>query len=1043
YEATRHYRYVLSAVDGQQAEQEVTDVKGVKTRTLLDGLNRVVEAFGQGADENNPADYFRIYSAVYDHRGLMVQDTETDWLPTGNDDEPAPRLRELALTSTYQYDDWGEQCRVTSPDGVSQVVENDPIRQTVRRWIQSSDTPPQIGSMSETRSNLFGKPDWNRALDASGNILSQNDYVYDGLGRCIQELDALSHSTSLHYDAWSRLTGTTLPDLTVVERDYAPHSNDALSTHLRVKADQAPDAILLGEQHFDGLDRATQVRVGPRITRFLYKGTQSQVDECITPGNHSIHFQYEPGLTAQPVRTLAEDEQADFTYDFKTAALMTSQNSRSRSEFEYNRNGQLNVERRVEDGVTRETHHVSSFGGRALSRQEPGGLTSVYEYDALGRIESIRQGLLQAELHWSSLGQLQSIFTTDTGSGNRLETRLHYNDQGQETERTLELTGHDTRTLTQAWRKDGRLISRHLQTPTRSLLDESFDYDERGRLILHACSGETLPKDRYGHGIAEQRFDFDALDNITVLNSTFSDGSTDQALFGFAPDDPTQLVSITHTHPDYPASLLLDYDADGNLLHDENAQQLIYDTQSRLLGVIATDGSETVQYRYDSHHHLVGVRHGNQDEALRFYQDERLSTCIQGNETTSYLYGGNQPLGQQTQGDESRTLLFMTDAKQSLLGESQQTDLRTAVYSAYGERSSDDGLSSLLGFNGEVRDEVSGWYLLGRGYRAYNPTLMRFHSPDSLSPFGAGGLNPYVYCLGDPIGFIDPTGHISKGLFQALNIAGMVLGMIGTVATGGVVAPALSLQFALFAVAQAAGVGAVVTGAVGTFTPDRQAKKVLGITSAILGVVSLLFGLASVATGTSKWFGKSIGNIDTLSRKTSINSLSTVSDVDTAPSILASPSIPRSSISQASRSSVAASSGEVDEAALLKIIFERRKNFDPTLELDSNWSMSYPRPPSPPPPTTVRTASVQTQTSTTVETASVQTQAPPTVRAASVPSQAPTTAATASLPEASPVPREFVEWINRTGGQVSTLNKTHKAGNLRETMAHIRRDSLP
>ncbi|EGH35731.1 hypothetical protein PSYJA_44541, partial [Pseudomonas syringae pv. japonica str. M301072] len=38
---------------------------------------------------------------------------------------------------------------------------------------------------------------------------------------------------------------------------------------------------------------------------------------------------------------------------------------------------------------------------------------------------------------------------------------------------------------------------------------------------------------------------------------------------------------------------------------------------------------------------------------------------------------------------------------------------------------------------------MTGHYLLGNGYRAFNPVLMRFNSPDSLSPFGEGGVNAY------------------------------------------------------------------------------------------------------------------------------------------------------------------------------------------------------------------------------------------------------------------------------------------------------------
>jgi RHS repeat-associated protein len=68
-------------------------------------------------------------------------------------------------------------------------------------------------------------------------------------------------------------------------------------------------------------------------------------------------------------------------------------------------------------------------------------------------------------------------------------------------------------------------------------------------------------------------------------------------------------------------------------------------------------------------------------------------------------------------------------------------------------------IAALLGFNGEWQDSVPGGYHLGKGYRMYNPALRRFTSPDSLSPFGAGGINSYSYCAGDPINHTDPSGH--------------------------------------------------------------------------------------------------------------------------------------------------------------------------------------------------------------------------------------------------------------------------------------------
>lgn len=72
----------------------------------------------------------------------------------------------------------------------------------------------------------------------------------------------------------------------------------------------------------------------------------------------------------------------------------------------------------------------------------------------------------------------------------------------------------------------------------------------------------------------------------------------------------------------------------------------------------------------------------------------------------------------------------------------------------------------ILGFNGECLDPVTGFYNLGNGYRGYNHVLMRFNSPDSLSPFAEGGFNAYAYCPGDPVNFLDPSGHVIVSLVK-------------------------------------------------------------------------------------------------------------------------------------------------------------------------------------------------------------------------------------------------------------------------------------
>ncbi|WP_421178212.1 RHS repeat-associated core domain-containing protein [Aeromonas jandaei] len=71
-------------------------------------------------------------------------------------------------------------------------------------------------------------------------------------------------------------------------------------------------------------------------------------------------------------------------------------------------------------------------------------------------------------------------------------------------------------------------------------------------------------------------------------------------------------------------------------------------------------------------------------------------------------------------------------------------------------------LYNTIRFNGVANDTKIHVQHLGRGYRIYNQFLMRFHIQDSLSPFSEGGVNTYGYVSGDPLNYVDPSGHMRK-----------------------------------------------------------------------------------------------------------------------------------------------------------------------------------------------------------------------------------------------------------------------------------------
>lgn len=174
------------------------------------------------------------------------------------------------------------------------------------------------------------------------------------------------------------------------------------------------------------------------------------------------------------------------------------------------------------------------------------------------------------------------------------------------------------------------------------------------------------------------------------------------------------------------------------------------------------------QYHYSALDTLSTCTLGEQPSSQRFYLKQRLVTEIQGALRHSVMQHEGQLLAQQQhQAGTLHTHLLATDQQRSVLALLDATRGHQLVYSPYGHRAPENALLSLLGFNGEQPDPLTGCYLLGNGYRAFSPVLMRFHCPDSWSPFGRGGLNAYGYCVGDPVNRQDPNGH-SNFLTSAL-----------------------------------------------------------------------------------------------------------------------------------------------------------------------------------------------------------------------------------------------------------------------------------
>ena len=166
-------------------------------------------------------------------------------------------------------------------------------------------------------------------------------------------------------------------------------------------------------------------------------------------------------------------------------------------------------------------------------------------------------------------------------------------------------------------------------------------------------------------------------------------------------------------------------------------------------------------YRYDPMDRLINCLSDTQALGLRFYCANKLATEIQGVLSYSlFQYDKNVLAQHRQQAPQQENTLLATDPQGSVIQAIKNTQHDAFIYNLYGHQADRGGLASLLGFNGERREPLTGHYLLGNGLRAFNPVLMRFNSPDPMSPFEDGGINAYAYCKNDPINWNDPSGNI-------------------------------------------------------------------------------------------------------------------------------------------------------------------------------------------------------------------------------------------------------------------------------------------
>ena len=228
--------------------------------------------------------------------------------------------------------------------------------------------------------------------------------------------------------------------------------------------------------------------------------------------------------------------------------------------------------------------------------------------------------------------------------------------------------------------------------------------------------------------------------------------------------DRGRLTTRTVEHTQDPAgkTYTYRYDAQGNTLGDgENTY--LYDCLNRIAEVQTKAGdiqknhydAEGLRSQMEENGKLVSFVYADreviteEDEAgahIRYIRGHELLASDSAHARTYYHYAC----------DEMGSITDITDC--------DGTVLNHYAYDAFGNRTvEEETVENRFGFAGEMMDAVTGQYYLRA--RFYNPVIARFLSEDT---YYGDGLNLYAYCHNNPVGYVDPSGHICEKKYQEL-----------------------------------------------------------------------------------------------------------------------------------------------------------------------------------------------------------------------------------------------------------------------------------
>lgn len=853
--------------------QEETSASGSKSRTYLEQDRNEFMKFL--AHDNGT--FFKTSQTDYDELGRKSAEYRYDYEMDGQ----GGVLNNYEQSQSYQYGVWNEVKETVGFNGMVSTKRVDPFSMQVTDYAKHPDNENLYLNPHRSTFNLFKEKNKIEVMDDftdESTVYSTQTYAFDGFGRQKSQTSATGNTTTYGYDAYDRIQTVTYPDGSFTTVAYESGGDELISS-VKVTDSEGTETVI-GTKTYDGVGRMSSKTVNGATWNYEYdpaKGSATNAWRVTNARQQSMLFEYVPGMDAlqrsaastETSATLDSAKVADNSFAFATGttadgthpigSLMSATGDHGSYNYTYTANGKVKTATQVVNGKPTVTFDYQKYTvqGKPLAIQvtkdgaDP--IDIAITYDQFGRLHTTTQNGLVSEYSYDLLGRVYSltIYEAATGIGSPIQTTvMQYNPyNGMERKRTTTVGGKVT--VQEYVHFPDNLIKQRTTTVTGTdagTLVENFTYDGKGRLssyeIADGYSAGMLPTNEHGQAFVKQEMVHNALDNLKTMTVTFPNQDVNTSTYTY---EKTRLKSVTNSltaagnvHA-YPATVTLDYNADGDLISVTsvdgggatlNSTSMTYNPFSRVSAI------DSVAYAYDCFNRLVSAG----DDTYYYKGGDRFLDHNSGGEWTSFMTHGVVPIAEFGAGPRK---ILGTDASNTVFSVTVSGSAQNTTYSPQGIGNN----SSKVGYTGEFQDIHAGGYHLGNGTRLYLPHLGIFNSMDSKSPFSIGGVNPYRYCQGDPVNFSDPSGQ--SGIIAFLISA--AIGVAVAAAAEGIRAGISGTKFnwkgflkdAAFSIATA-GVGTALT------TTKAGAKITASATKALSAAVKSTRATSAAAQGAKK-----------------------------------------------------------------------------------------------------------------------------------------------------------------------------------------------